>query len=120
MRSGILLSAILMAGSGLVSVPAMAQSAVNGGDAVATIETVTVTARRREEDLEKVPVAVTVLSADKLRTSEIRSVLDLQNYAPSLTVSGIHRRLTSSRIPEVIRLLQKAAADIADAFRADG
>jgi iron complex outermembrane receptor protein len=72
-----------------VSVPAVAQSAVaNGGDAVSSIETVTVTARRREEDLEKVPVAVTVLSADKLRTSEIRSVLDLQNYAPSLTVSG--------------------------------
>lgn len=89
MRSGIVLSAVLLAGSGLLSVPATAQ-AVNGagGDTISGIETVTVTARRREEDLEKVPVAVTVLSSDKLRTSEIKSVLDLQNYAPSLTVTG--------------------------------
>ena len=87
MRRNVVLSAILLAGSGFVSAPAVAQTASNS-DAVGGIETVTVTARRREEDLEKVPVAVTVLSADKLRSSEIRSVLDLQNYAPSLTVTG--------------------------------
>jgi iron complex outermembrane receptor protein len=87
MRSVIVLSAILLAGASFAPLPARAQSA-SDSDAIGGIETVTVTARRRAEDLEKVPVAVTVISAEKLRTSEIKSPLDLQNYAPSLTVSG--------------------------------
>jgi iron complex outermembrane receptor protein len=87
MRSGILLSAILLASSGLVSVPALAQSAASA-DSIGGIETVTVTARRRAEDLEKVPIAVTVLSAEQLRSGEIKSAIDLQNSVPSLTVSG--------------------------------
>jgi iron complex outermembrane receptor protein len=86
MRSGILLSAILLAGSGLVPVSAMAQT--SGGDSIGGIETVTVTARRRVEDVEKIPVAVTVLSPEKLRSSEIKTAIDLQNFAPSLTVAG--------------------------------
>src|ERR1700761_5792139 len=89
MRSIKLFSAILLAGTGIVSLPAAAQNApASPNDTSASIETVTVTARRRREDLEKVPVAITVLSGEKLRASEIRSVLDLQNYAPSLTVTG--------------------------------
>jgi iron complex outermembrane receptor protein len=87
MRTGIVLSAILLAGPYFAPVPVLAQSA-SGSDAIGGIDTVTVTARRRAEDLEKVPVAVTVISAENLRTSEIKSPLDLQNYAPSLTVSG--------------------------------
>ncbi len=56
--------------------------------APAGIEEVVVTARRRPEDLEKTPVAVTVMSGDMLRTQEVKSALDLQNFAPSLSVNG--------------------------------
>jgi iron complex outermembrane recepter protein len=52
------------------------------------IEEVVVTARRRAEDLEKVPVAVTALSADKLRQQDVKTAIDLQNLAPSLSVVG--------------------------------
>ncbi|MGD0143441.1 MAG: TonB-dependent receptor [Rhizomicrobium sp.] len=52
------------------------------------IEEVVVTARRRPEDLEKIPVAVTALSGDTIRTQEIKAATDLQNFAPSLSVTG--------------------------------
>lgn len=52
------------------------------------IETVIVTARRRAEDLEKIPVAVTALSAAELRYGGVNSALDLQNLSPALTVAG--------------------------------
>ena len=54
----------------------------------AEIETVTVTARRRAEDLEKVPLNVTVISGDLLRSQEIKTATDLQTVAPTLTVTG--------------------------------
>jgi iron complex outermembrane recepter protein len=53
-----------------------------------SIETVVVTARRRSENLEKVPVAVTVLSSDTLRVTDTTSALGLQNLAPSLEVAA--------------------------------
>ncbi len=52
------------------------------------VEEVTVTARRRPESMEKVPVAVTPLSGDELRERDITSALDVQNSVPSLTVTG--------------------------------
>jgi iron complex outermembrane receptor protein len=52
------------------------------------IEEVVVTARRRPEDLEKIPVAVTALSGEAIRTNEIKTAIDLQNYVPSLSVSA--------------------------------
>src|ERR1700761_4499115 len=47
-----------------------------------------VTARRREESLYSVPVAVTALSAEELRSKSIQTAQDLQNYVPSLNVSS--------------------------------
>lgn len=52
------------------------------------IEIVIVTARRRAEDVEKIPVAVTALSADELRYDDVRTATDLQNLSPALTVVG--------------------------------
>lgn len=52
------------------------------------IETVIVTARRRAEDVQKIPAAVTALSGAELRIADTKSALDLQNLAPSLTVAA--------------------------------
>ncbi len=52
------------------------------------VEIVYVTARRRSEDVQHVPVNVTPISGDALREDGVSSALDLQNVAPTLTVSG--------------------------------
>ncbi|MET4898711.1 TonB-dependent receptor [Sphingomonadaceae bacterium jetA1] len=45
-----------------------------------------VTARRRDESLSKVPIAISVLSSDALAQQNIRSEVDLQAAVPGLTV----------------------------------
>jgi iron complex outermembrane receptor protein len=50
----------------------------------AVLEEVVVTARRREESLQKTPVAVTALSADALDAAGISSITDLQQAVPGL------------------------------------
>ena len=53
---------------------------------VTTLDTVTVTARRREETLKDVPVAVTALSATALESKDIKNLGDLQGQVPNLSV----------------------------------
>ncbi|MDZ7785205.1 MAG: TonB-dependent receptor [Halioglobus sp.] len=52
------------------------------------LEEVIVTARRREESLQEVPVSVTAFSADQLTAAGIHSILDLEKSVPSLSISG--------------------------------
>jgi iron complex outermembrane receptor protein len=49
-----------------------------------TIEQVTVTARRREESLQDVPVAITALTADQLLEQNVRTLEDITAYAPNI------------------------------------
>jgi iron complex outermembrane receptor protein len=86
MRKQLFLGALLLAGAAPVSVTAYAQTKEN--DSISGIETVTVTARRRAEDEQKVPAEVTPISGEELRTTGTHSAIDLQTLAPSLTVSG--------------------------------
>lgn len=59
------------------SVPAEASGA--NGDII-------VTARRRAENIEKVPIAITALSGETLRQKQITTELDLQRSVPGLTL----------------------------------
>lgn len=52
-----------------------------------SFETITVTARRVEENVQKVPSAVTALSAADLENYGIDSILDLKNQVPGLYVA---------------------------------
>lgn len=66
--------------SALIPVTAIAQT---------QIETVTVTAQRREELAQKVPISINVLSAEKIATSGIQNTLDLPQLSSSLiTING--------------------------------
>lgn len=56
------------------------------------IEVVTVTARRRAENLQKVPIAITAFSQDALEKNRIQSATDLQYLVPSFDVSGQFNR----------------------------
>ena len=81
------LCALLMLGASLSAWPAAGQTAASSPSAIA-IETVTVTARRRPENAEKIPVAVTRIAPETLRANEVKTAIDLQALAPSLTVSA--------------------------------
>ncbi|SFS09423.1 TonB-dependent receptor [Sphingomonas jatrophae] len=52
---------------------------------------IVVTARRREESLQSVPVAITAVSGQDLETRGVRSVDDLQRAVPGLNVTGQRR-----------------------------
>ena len=53
------------------------------------IEDIVVTARRREENLEKVPVSIAAINGDALRQKNIVTPNDLQYAVPGLTLTGV-------------------------------
>jgi iron complex outermembrane receptor protein len=55
------------------------------------LDEVIVTARRKEENLQSVPIAITALSQAQLNQNNIESVQDLQYYVPSLSETGQRR-----------------------------
>ena len=56
------------------------------------VEQVVVTARRREEALQEVPVAVSVISGDTLETADVRRVTDLTSMVPNLSINSGYRQ----------------------------
>jgi len=66
-----------------------------------SLEGITVTARRREETLQDVPIAVTALSAKSLETLNVRNLGDLQGNVPNLTIHDA--RGSNSTITAYIR-----------------
>lgn len=66
------------------ALPAGAAWAQDEEPAVSEEEAITVTARRREESLQDVPVAVTVLSAASLERQQVSGTTDLDDVAPNI------------------------------------
>src|SRR5262249_14091481 len=62
---------------------ALAQSA-NPGAGQGQVEELVVTARRREERLLDVPIAITAVSGTQIQQQNIASAIDLQRIAPGL------------------------------------
>ncbi|HEJ4772918.1 TPA: TonB-dependent receptor [Pseudomonas aeruginosa] len=73
--------------------PPLASSVPNKADTA--LGKVTVTARRREEDSQKVPTPITVLGGETLEAQRISRVQDLQQVLPSVNVAYIHARQSS-------------------------
>src|SRR4030095_13191145 len=55
------------------------------------LEEVITTARRKEENLQDVPIAITALSQDEISALNIVSVSDLQHFVPSMTLMDYGR-----------------------------
>jgi len=55
---------------------------------VQALEEIVVTARRREENLQEVPVAITAFSAEELELRSIENVEDLQVLLPNVDIRG--------------------------------
>jgi iron complex outermembrane receptor protein len=67
----------------------------------AQLGSITVTARRREENLNEIPVAVTALGEGKIETLNIEDLGDLQGQVPNLTIYAA--RGSSSTVTAYIR-----------------
>tara|TARA_A100001391_G_scaffold168882_1_gene129514 strand:+ start:10000 stop:12678 length:2679 start_codon:yes stop_codon:yes gene_type:complete len=82
---------VLCGASGLaLCVPAFAQAQEAGvSDDIATGNAIVVTATKREQTLQEVPVAVTVTTGEVLEREQIRDLKDLQSIVPSLRVSQL-------------------------------
>ncbi len=76
---------------GLVSASAVAQE---------TTDVITVTAQKREQTLQEVPIAVSVVQAETIQNAQINDVIDLQSVVPTLRVSQLER---SSNATFIIR-----------------
>ena len=59
------------------------------GSAVAEIEEITVTANKREQSLQDVPLTVSVTSEETIKQSSIVDLIDLQSAVPSLRVNQL-------------------------------
>jgi iron complex outermembrane receptor protein len=85
LRTALLTTAALMAAG--LSAPAFAQGAAPGSDAASDLDEVVVTARRREERLQDVPVAVTALSAQDIQRANITRTDELAKLTPGFSVT---------------------------------
>ena len=69
-------------GSALVSVTAMAQEAEDFA-----IEEILVTAQKRSETLQEVPIAISVFSSDSIDQTGVMELRDLTEYIPNVTIT---------------------------------
>ena len=81
---------LVAASSGLIPGGALAE------ERASSLEEIIVDARRREESLQDVPMAITAMSGDYLRNNNIENFTDIQYHSPGLRVmmSG-----TSAQVP---------------------
>ena len=94
----------------LSSAPLFAQGAPDAPVAAdEPLQEVVVTARGREEDLQEVPIAITVLSTDDLQARTIVDVRDVVAFTPSMTFYSGSGRADLSAL--VVRGLSPQTSD---------
>ncbi len=97
-RAAVLASVTLFGVSG-VGAQEAADSVEDSPGATKTLSEITVTAQKREEQLQDVPISITVVSDQLLRDMGARDIKDLQLVVPGLTVtSTANEALTTARI----------------------
>ena len=72
-------------GTSLFALSALVAAIVYALPAYAQIETVVVTAERKSEDIQKIPVSVTALTSKDLKAKQVTNFRDLQFHVPSVT-----------------------------------
>ena len=95
--------ALLLAASGLAmavsSGPALAQDAANADVAANTetpveqreagLDVIVVTARKREENAQETPIAITAMSGDMIENRQIANVAQVASYAPNVNIQPV-------------------------------
>ena len=100
-RAVMMTSAVAISAA-LASSPAWAQS-----DDGTTIGEVVVTARRVEENVQQIPVSVSVATAATLERANVKDLRDLQNITPGIQIAPG----TSNSTAQVISIRGQAPAD---------
>lgn len=96
-RSSHLLSRAVALTLALATLPAIGQDVATGNERI--IESVIVTAQKREQNLQDVPIVVTAVSEQLLQDTGVRDIKDLSLLAPGLLVtSSSNESLTTARI----------------------
>ena len=88
----------LLLSAAAVALMTPAAALAEAADSGAQLEEVIVTAQRRAENLQKVPVAVQAVSAQEIQARAVSNLLELQRISPSLTVQD-----TASNVSPFIR-----------------
>jgi iron complex outermembrane receptor protein len=86
-QRALVMSASAAAAALLAPAVAFADADSANTEAPSAVQGVTVTARKVEEDIQKVPVMVTAVSGAQLKQQSINNIYDLRTTAPSLTVN---------------------------------
>jgi iron complex outermembrane receptor protein len=81
--------AIALSSTILLTAPAQAQDGARRGSASAMLEEVVVTARKREEGAQEVPLSVTAFNANQLSTLKVRDLNDLTVGMPNVGLEDI-------------------------------
>ena len=93
--------AVVAALTCIAAAPARAQDAApeEKKEEATTLAGLTVTAQKREEALQDVPISVTVIDEQLLRDTGVRDIKDLQVLVPGLTVTSTQNEaITTARI----------------------
>ncbi|HNV78993.1 MAG TPA: TonB-dependent receptor [Thermomonas sp.] len=92
--------AVMAALISLTALPALAQDAAQDKKEEAkTLDALVVTAQKREEAMQDVPIVVTSLSQQILQDTGVRDIKDLQILVPGLTVTSTQNEaITTARI----------------------
>ncbi|MDB5447063.1 MAG: hypothetical protein JWQ97_2380, partial [Phenylobacterium sp.] len=110
--AGTALTALILAGFATAAGAAPATE-TRAAEQAATIGEVVVTARKRSENLQSVPVAVTSLSGDQLTQQGVREATDLGRAVPSLTAAMTPINANTSQATGVVFSLRgQTAGDV--------
>lgn len=85
---GLSTAAIALALGGAASAQTADQDEVETGDSVAVLDSVTVTAQRRAENLQNVPIATTAFTGDRLEKLGVTQSNELAFSTPNLYING--------------------------------
>jgi iron complex outermembrane recepter protein len=83
---GAAVSVLALANVAKAADPAPATPASPPADASSGVQSIVVTARKRSENLERVPVAITAQSGQQLKQEHVQQFTDLAGFVPSLQV----------------------------------
>ena len=70
-----------------MSALALAIATASGGAYAAQLEEVIVTAQKRAESLQDVPISMTAIAGEKIQEASIQSMTDLGAYVPNLSIT---------------------------------
>lgn len=85
-----------------------------------TIENITVTAERRETNLQETPIAISVISAAAIEKNETRHISDILHLTPGLSFTGIAPNQSSFGLRGLITVDDSAGTDQSTGVFVDG